>query len=152
MKALYSRTSDGLLPPVRSVQVDNDGLVDEVVAHTLVAAEMITGGIAFDGRAVHCLLIDEVRYDADDDIANQRLRMPWRTLNERRTDCKSSAIFIGALAKRSGERVCLRFIDEHGIGAFTHVYAVVNGTPIDPLEPYGAEMAHVLAHDVFLED
>lgn len=140
--------SDQFAPPVRTVEVDNDGLVDEVVAHARVFADMIVGVPVFDGEATHAYLVEHVTYTPDDDLKAQLLRAPWRTASEGRADCKSYAIFIAALAKSAGDRVCLRFIDEVGVGAYTHVYAIVNGTPIDPLEPYGSEIPHVAARDV----
>lgn len=121
--------------------VDNDGLARAVVYSIVAAAESI-GPLAesFTGPELHAFIREAIRYEADTDPGGQRLRMPWRTLWEGVTDCKSSAIFIGALLLAQGEPVVVKFIDGEGVGGWTHVYILgADGIALDPLLPLGHE-------------
>lgn len=132
--------------PARVVVSDNNRIAREVVYHARIAAETITGSETFDGPAIHEYIRERIQYEADMDPGNQRLRMPWRTVLEGRTDCKSSAIMIGALAKRAGCDVRLAFIDQTGSGQWDHVFAVVDGVSIDPLAEYGETLQYQRIH------
>lgn len=130
--------------------VDNNRLARDVVYHTRVAADMIEGADAFDARKVHEFVRTRIKYEADHDPMDQRLRLPWRTVLEGRTDCKSSAILIGSLAKRAGHEVKLRFVDQTGEGQWDHVYTIVDEVPVDPLCNFGEEVPYLYQHTVTL--
>lgn len=124
--------------------VDNDGLARQVVYSIMVAAEILAESEAgtewHTGAELHAFVRDRVKYEADADPLGQRLRMPWRTVWEGVTDCKSSAIFIGGHLLAQGEPVTVRFVDVDGIGAWTHVYILgADGIALDPLLPLGHE-------------
>ena len=72
----------------------------------------------------------------------QTVRLPSATVKERRGDCKSSAVFIAAGAKAAGHRAALRFVKQGGGAYWSHVYAVVDGVPVDPLLSFGSEVRH----------
>lgn len=127
--------------------VDNNRLARDVVYHTIAAAERINGIFPWDSAAVHDFVRERIRYHAELDPMDQRLRMPWRALDEGVGDCKTTAIMIGALAKASGRDVTLRFLDQTGGGQWDHVFAIVDGLAVDPLEPLGSIMPHYHHHD-----
>lgn len=78
----------------------------------------------------------------------QMVRMPWRLLADGVGDCKSQAVFIGSMCARSGCAVVIRFVQLPGTDYFGHVFAVVDGVPVDPLLEYGAECDYLSACDV----
>lgn len=128
---------------------DNDGIAREVVYATRVAAEMYAGQhLTTTPQELHRLIAKEIQYEADDDPNGQRLRMPWRTLIEGKTDCKSSAIFIGGVSLAQGRHVVIRFVDEDGAGSWSHVYAIVDGDAADPLLTYGTHPRAAVTCDV----
>ena len=127
--------------------VDNNRLARDVVYHAVIAAERVSAVVPWDAEALHRYVRENIAYVEDVDPMNQRVRMPWITVDERAGDCKSTAIMIASLAKASGRCVVLRFLDQTGSGQWDHVFAVVDGIPVDPLERYGEQMPHYHAHD-----
>ena len=120
---------------------DNDGLARDVVYSLIVAAELLAPmEYAVTGPELHAFVRDHILYQADSDPMGQRLRMPWRTVWEGVTDCKSSAIFIGACLLAQGEPITVKFVDGEGVGAWTHVYILgADGIALDPLLPLAHE-------------
>jgi len=123
---------------------DNSGIARAVVYSIVVAAELLAEGDPplqwTSGADLHAFIRDRIRYEADTDPDGQRLRMPWRTVWEGVTDCKSSAIFIGGHLLAQGEAITVRFIDGEGCGAWTHVYILgADGIALDPLLSLGHE-------------
>jgi hypothetical protein len=91
----------------------------------------------------HALAALEVQYKAD--TADQTIRMPWRVIGER-GDCKSTAVLIASLCAAAGHRVQLKFLQyEPGPAWWQHVFAVVDGVPVDPLLPYGRQFPYFRA-------
>lgn len=126
----------------RALVVDNDGLARAIVYAVRAAADAYRGRIRnIHPQLLHQFVRHRIRYNADTDPERQLLRMPWATLRDGVTDCKSSAIFIGGLSLAQGHQVTVRLIDEHGQGAWSHVYVLVDGVPADPLVPYGVAPA-----------
>jgi hypothetical protein len=74
---------------------------------------------------------------------DQMIRMPWRTIKDGRADCKSQSVFTAAVCHAAGCNVELRIVQLHGDEHFGHVYAIVDGTPVDPLLPYGTEVSYI---------
>lgn len=124
--------------------VDNDGLV----TLTVNAARDAVAVLRRAGRPAPCPLDvlprwcwtycrDHANYHAEQDT--QYVRMPWAFVEDGVGDCKSTAVFIGALCRAAGANVKLRFTGEVANGPYSHVYAIINGTPVDPLLTYGVE-------------
>jgi hypothetical protein len=130
--------------------VDNNGLARSVIYAVQCAAELVDGTELTDPYELHAFLRNRIAYNADLDPDMQKLRMPWRTLADGETDCKSSAIFIGGICLATGQHVVIRFTDEHGTGQWGHVYAIINGIACDPLLPFGTHPPCVNACDIFL--
>lgn len=89
-------------------------------------------------RIIHHYLRRHVRYFAEPP-SMQVVRLPSATVKQRQADCKSTAVFLVAAAHAAGYPVALRFIKQGGRKAYSHVYALVDGVPVDPLMPYGQE-------------
>ena len=87
---------------------------------------------------IHHYLRRHVRYFAEPP-SMQVVRLPSATVKQRQADCKSTAVFLVAAAHAAGYPVALRFIRQGGRKAYSHVYAVVDGVPVDPLMPFGQE-------------
>lgn len=149
---IRSRFAQSVADAVYTVEHDHiDGVARAVVYHLRIAAEhyavdMPPGGYP-DPATLHAFLVERITYEADTDPDYQRLRMPWRTVMDGTTDCKSSAIFIGALSLASGRTVDLRFTDATGNG-WGHVYAIVDGVAVDPLLPFGDHPKAARSHAV----
>lgn len=127
--------------------VDNNRLARDVVYHAIIGAERVTAVDPWDSAKIHQFVRENIQYQAELDPNNQRLRMPWRALDEGVGDCKTTAIMIASLAKASGRDVVLRFLDQTGGGQWDHVFAVVDGVPVDPLEPFGQSLPYYHSHD-----
>lgn len=85
------------------------------------------------------------RYVAED--GTQYIRAPWITMEHGRADCKSTAVLIAAMCKAAGRRVHLKFLQyEEGPTHWAHVFAVVDGVPVDPLLPFGEEFPYLRHH------
>lgn len=124
--------------------VDNDGLV----ALTVRAAREAVVTLRKAARPVPCALDvlprwcwlycrEHAEYHAEQDT--QYVRMPWAFVEDGVGDCKSTAVFIGAVCRAAGANVKLRFTAEAADGPYSHVYAIINGVPVDPLLPFGVE-------------
>lgn len=79
-----------------------------------------------------------VREDGD-----QLIRMPWRTVEDGQGDCKSTAVLIASLCAAAGRHVVLRFVSFPGEDWYGHVYAVVDGVPVDPELTFGQECIYL---------
>jgi transglutaminase-like putative cysteine protease len=84
---------------------------------------------------------DRVRYVRED--GDQLIRMPWRTLEDGQGDCKSLSVLVASLCRAAGCRVALRFVRYPGDDHFGHVYAVVDGVPVDPELAFGDQVLSV---------
>lgn len=87
-----------------------------------------------------------------EDRRTQSIRRPAALVHgEMSGDCKSTAIFIGGLAAAAGCSVVLRFVQyPEGPTWYSHVYAVVNGTPCDPLQGYAVEIPYLRKRDTVI--
>lgn len=83
------------------------------------------------------------------DEFDQHIRTPRRFVRDRVGNCKSHAILVATLCKAAGHSVALRFVDQGG-GYWSHVYAVVDGVPVDPLLEFGRECVSLRSHTVTL--
>lgn len=81
-----------------------------------------------------------VKYKAEPP-SDQVVRFPSATVKQRKGDCKSSAVFIAAAARAAGHQAALRFVQQRS-PYWSHVYAVVDGVPVDPLLPFGTEVVY----------
>jgi hypothetical protein len=90
------------------------------------------------GRVAWELARDRITYVRED--GDQLVRMPWRSLADGNGDCKSLAVFVGALCKAAGCRVVMRYVQYPGDEHYGHVYAVVDGVPCDPELDHGTEV------------
>ena len=132
---------------VASRRVDNLRLARDVYYHATVAARWVGGIPGWNSEQIHDWVQRTIKYREDTDPNNQRLRMPWATVQEGAGDCKSTAILIAALAAASGRRAALRFVDQRGEG-WDHVYAIVDGIPMDPLLSAGKEVDYLCRYDI----
>lgn len=95
-------------------------------------------------------LRDRVAYIPE--LGDQYVRMPWRTMSDGRADCKSQAVFVAGLCGPVGCAVDMRFVMLPDAVHLGHVYAVVDGIPVDPLLPYGHEVVAAAVVDVPVSD
>lgn len=98
-------------------------------------------------RLLHRYIRERIAYRAEPPH-DQVVRMPSATVKQRVADCKSTAVFIAGGAAAAGHRVALRFIKQHGGVAWSHVFAVVDGVPVDPLLRYGRQAVSSQAKDI----
>lgn len=133
------------MPPARVLRarmVDNTQLALEVYYAARTAAMQVIGGLPRDRVAwmCHALLSEVIPYVEEND--DQYLRMPWRTFDDWRADCKSQSILAAALAHKSGCDVALRYVMFEDDDHFSHVYPIIDGIVCDPLLPFGEECEH----------
>lgn len=97
---------------------------------------------------MHAYAARQVEYVPEN--GTQVIRAPWVTVDQGRGDCKSTAVLIASMCAAAGRRVDLKFIDYEGANRehWAHVYALVDGTPCDPLLPYGEEFPYIRHHIV----
>lgn len=128
--------------------VSNAQLIGDVVAAARESARCVRGGLdrATAGRQCWDYVRAATRYHAETPDA-QLVRLPWRFVADGVGDCKSQAIFVAALCAASGCTVVLRFVTLPNDSAPGHVYAVVDGIPVDPLLEYGQECPYIRASD-----
>jgi hypothetical protein len=121
--------------------MDNAALVGAVVHAARNAADGVRWRNAPPRHRVPELLHQYVRtrtkYRAED--ATQIIRYPSALVRERVGDCKSTAVFIAALAAGAGCRSSVVFIRQAGRPWWSHVFAVVDGVIVDPLLPLDRE-------------
>jgi len=131
-----------------SADVNNPELVAMTVATAEAAVGMVAGGLARAEAPVLCWLFVRhfTRYEEEGPEA-QQIRLPWRFVADGVGDCKSQAIYTAAVCAASGCRVALRFATLPGDEEPGHVYAVVDGVPVDPLLEFGKECAYIAAVD-----
>lgn len=135
-------------PIVQNIRHDADtwSLVDDVTTTAFVALrhcswpEEIPRSEAAETMHAYAA---EVDYIAED--GTQYIRAPWITAQQRRADCKSTAILIASMCAAAGRRVELKFLqyDDNDGDHWAHVYAVVDGVPVDPLLPFGEEYPYL---------
>jgi hypothetical protein len=129
------------------VRVDNARLMHLVTAVARASAQTVGRAPRHVQLPVMCW--DYVRnctaYKAE--RGDQYIRTPRAFVRQRIGDCKSQAVFIGALCKRAGHQVTIRYVIKPGDSHYGHVYAVVDGVPVDPLLPYGSECRYIWRHD-----
>lgn len=93
----------------------------------------------------HAFAASQVQYVADMD--QQDIRMPWHAVGQT-GDCKSTAVLIAGICAAAGHRVVLRFLQYHrGPTHWAHVFAVVDGVPVDPLLPFGQQFPYFRKHE-----
>lgn len=142
MRAHDARARGGVLS-IR--EVDNLGLARDVMHVAAASIGMVQGsGLPRSEIARACweFLKHEVRYYAEP-MGAQICRFPWVTVAHRVADCKSQAIYTVAMCAASGCRVALRFAVLPGETEFGHVYAIVDGTVVDPQLNFGEEVSYI---------
>lgn len=82
--------------------------------------------------------VQYVREDGD-----QLVRMPWRSLEDGRGDCKSYAVMVATMCALAGRDVVLRFVQYEGDNYYAHVFAVVDGRAVDPELTFGDECLYL---------
>lgn len=89
-------------------------------------------------RVVHNFAREAITYRKE--TGDQLTRMPWRSIEDGEGDCKSLAVLVGSLCRAAGCDVVLRFVRYPGEDHFGHVFAIVDGVPVDPELPFGMEV------------
>lgn len=139
---------------VRAHTVDPDANGTDIAAAVCMAAADAIAAVpqiagwtrASAPRLAWSYLRDRIDYIPE--MGDQYVRMPWATMRQRRADCKSQAVFVAALCGAAGANVVLRFVQLAGAEHLGHVYAVIDGVPVDPLLPFGHESDAVRSVDV----
>jgi hypothetical protein len=135
------RSQKGQKRTLYSTHMDNAALVGAVVDAARNAADIVRWSDPPDRDRVPDLLHRYVRtctkYRAENDT--QVIRYPSALVRERVGDCKSTAVFIAALAAGAGCRSSVVFIRQQGKPWWSHVFAVVDGVAVDPLLPLSRE-------------
>lgn len=136
-------------PYARAMDWNTDATNADLVALVVYAARRARPFVkvpAFVSRdnapeVVHAFARDRVRYVLES--GDQLVRMPWRTVQDGRGDCKSMAVLCATLLASAGCDTVLRFVRYRGDDHFAHVYAVGDGVPVDPELPLGSEVSAV---------
>lgn len=120
-------------------------LVGDVIAATYIAARNIAWPVGLHrhlaAEITHAQAA-ELNYAAE--VGTQTIRLPWVSLDDASVDCKSTAVFIGSMCRAAGRSVSLRFVQySNGPTHWEHVYAIVDGRPVDPLLPIGQEYPYI---------
>lgn len=143
----------GMRPRARVVwraTVTNGDLVHTVAAVAKAAARMTRWPEELDpndaARIAWQYVRDRTVYYPE--RGDQWIRTPRAFVREGIGDCKTTAVFIGALAAAAGHDVQLKFTRSRNRGGYGHVYAVVDGVPVDPLLPFGSECLHLASHTI----
>lgn len=125
-------------------EVTNADLVRLVTTAARNAAKRMTWPRGLDrdqaARMLWQYMRQRVKYGAEPP-SGQVVRYPSATVKQRKGDCKSSAVFIASAARAAGHRAALRFVKQRA-PHWSHVYAVVDGVPVDPLLPFGTEVVY----------
>lgn len=135
-------------PIAQNIRNDADtwSLVDDVVAATFIGAKHCTWPMSIPrshaAELMHAYAAD-IEYKAEN--GTQYIRAPWITAQQRRADCKSTAILIASMCAAAGRKVELKFLqyDDNDGDHWAHVFAVVDGVPVDPLLPFGEEYPYL---------
>lgn len=98
------------------------------------------------GRIAYEYVRGCTQYSEED--VNQRIRLPRAFIQEKVGDCKSTAVFIGSMAKAAGRDVVIRFVLIPPKTWFGHVYAMVDGVACDPLLTFGNQPLYLWRKDV----
>lgn len=135
---------------MRARDVSNHALRLEVVNQARDVARTVRWAVMPERSRVPSMLYRyvarRVPYIADG--FTQRITRPAAIVGGGLTaDCKSTAVFIGGLAAAAGCDVVLRFVRYPELPWFSHVYAVVDGRAVDPLQAYGSELSYLRAED-----
>lgn len=97
-------------------------------------------------RILHEYVTDRTAYRAEN--RTQRVRYPAAFVRQGIGDCKSTAIFLASILHAAGVPVLVRFVQTAGRPWYGHVYAVALGIgPVDPLLPFGSEVAYLRRED-----
>lgn len=101
-----------------------------------------------EGLARMCweLVRHEVEYI--EETGTQYIRLPWRTLADGRADCKSQTTLIVSVCAAAGCNAVVRMVILPGTEHFGHVYAVIDGVPVDPGLEFGQECPYISCLDV----
>jgi len=127
---------------IARARVDNEKLVRMITG----AARAAARNVAWNDRipagrlpgALHRYVRTRTRYSAEQ--GEQIIRRPNAFRVLRVGDCKTTAVFIAALAAADGRRVELAFTKSNGEPWYSHVYAIVDGVVVDPLLSLGQEV------------
>lgn len=136
----------------RNDKATNEDLIDMVVRATRKAWPTVPLGannpIARKtvARDVHAMAQRYVRYKQED--GTQKIRLPHRTLIDGYGDCKSTSVLIASVCRAAGCNVVLRFARYAGDDHFGHVFAVVDGVPVDHQLPFGEQVFAEQFHNV----
>lgn len=133
--------------------VQPEGLALDIGADVVLATRLAIAALSEcappprEGLAELCwrMMRDDVEYI--EETGDQYIRMPWATLRDGVADCKSTATFIASVCAAAGCAVLLRMVTWPGGKHFAHVYAVVDGSPVDPLLDFGSEYRYLVAID-----
>jgi hypothetical protein len=135
------RSPKGRKRVLYSTHMDNAALVVAVVQAARNAADGVTWRNAPQRRRVpellHRYVTTRTRYRAEN--STQVIRYPSALVRERVGDCKSTAVFIAALAAAAGCSSSVVFIRQANRPWWSHVFAVVDGVVVDPLLPLDRE-------------
>lgn len=130
--------------------VDNEGLVNDVITSCVFGAQRVRGGLPRSEAAEMCW--DYVKhctqYIQETDPNMQTPRLPWRFVKDGVGDCKSQAIYIASVCAASGCKVSVRFAvlpENANDDQYGHVYAIVDGVVADPLLDFGQEVPYIRA-------
>ena len=135
---------------MRARDVSNHALRLEVVTQARNVAGNVRWAVQPERARVPAMLYEyvsrHVPYVAD--AFTQRITRPAAIVGGGLTaDCKSTAVFIGGLAAAAGCDVVLRFVRYRELPWFSHVYAVVDGRAVDPLQAFGSELPYLRTED-----
>lgn len=126
----------------------------DLVQMTVAAARMAAAVVQWpDGlprqraaRIAHDFARRSVRYVRED--GDQLIRLPWRAIADGQGDCKTLSVLVASIGAAAGRSVALRFVQYPGESWFGHVYAVIDGTPVDPELDFGAEVVYLHRLDI----
>lgn len=131
-------------------RADNDTLVEWTVDAVRIAWPRIEWPENLSrrdaARIAHAYAQDVVRYVRED--GDQLIRLPWRTVEDGIGDCKSLAVLVASLCRAAGRSVLLRFVQYPGEDWYGHVFAVVDGVPVDPELHFSDEAVYLRSLDV----
>lgn len=77
----------------------------------------------------------------------QTVRMPWAFVRLGVGDCKTTAVFIASICRAAGLPTQIRFTSNAEGRYYTHVFAIIQGKPVDPLLEFGVGPVGLLTLD-----
>lgn len=132
---------------IYQAHVDNGALMHMVTSVARASAQLVGAAPRTVDLPYLCWLYVRYCTTYQAESGAQYIRTPRAFVLSGVGDCKTQAVFIGAMCKRAGYRVTIRYVIKPGDSHYGHVFAVVNGTPVDPLLPYGSECRYLWRHD-----